>query len=98
MPFRKTGSNTYNPYSGSTQGILGAVTEPDFVHQAELAVLRVPVRLIWGARDRLLPAGTLDYFRLGLPGADFVELPGTGHLPHLESPRALARALLLPLS
>ena len=85
-------------WAESAQGILGAVTEPDFVQQAELAALRVPVRLIWGARDRLLPAGTLDYFRRGLPGADFVELPGTGHLPHLESPRALARALLLPLS
>ncbi len=84
-------------WTESAQGILDAVTEQDFVNEAELAALRLPVRLIWGARDRLLPAGTLDFFRRGIPHADFVELPGTGHLPHLESPRALARALLLPL-
>ncbi len=84
-------------WSESAQGILDAVTEADFVSEAELAALRLPVRLIWGARDRLLPAGTLDHFRRGIPDADFVELPDTGHLPHLESPRALARALALPL-
>ena len=83
--------------SDTAQGILGAVTEQDFLQEAELAALRMPVRLIWGASDRLLPAGTLDFFRRGIPAADYVELAGTGHLPHLESPRALARALLRPL-
>jgi pimeloyl-ACP methyl ester carboxylesterase len=81
----------------SARGILDAVVEQDFLTEAELAAVRVPVRLIWGARDRLLPAGTREFFHRGLPHADFVELPATGHLPHLESPRALARALLLPL-
>ncbi len=83
-------------WTGTAQGILDAIAEQDFVNEADLAALHLPVRIIWGARDRLLPAGTLDFFRRGLPDADFVELPDSGHLPHLESPRALARALLLP--
>lgn len=84
-------------WSESAQGILGAVLEQDFVSDAELAALKVPTRLIWGARDRLLPPGTREFFQRGIPDADFVELEDTGHLPHLESPRALVAALQLPL-
>jgi pimeloyl-ACP methyl ester carboxylesterase len=77
-------------------GILDALAEPDFLREAELAGLNAPVRLVWGARDRLLPEGTLDFFRRALPRAEVVMLPSAGHLPHLETPRALARALLAP--
>lgn len=76
------------------QGILDGIAEDDFLLEAQLAALRMPLRLIWGARDRLLPEGTLAFFRRTLPQAGLVLLPDTGHLPHLETPRALARALL----
>jgi len=78
------------------RGILDALSEGDFLHDSELALLNAPIRLLWGAHDRLLPAGTLDFFRRALPGAEVVVLPASGHLPHLEAPRALARALLKP--
>ena len=77
-------------------GVLDAVSESDFLREAELRELDLPVRLIWGDRDRLLPEGTLAFFRRALPRAEVVMLQGSGHLPHLESPRALARALLAP--
>jgi pimeloyl-ACP methyl ester carboxylesterase len=78
------------------RGILEALSEPDFLREAELAALRAPLRLVWGARDRLLPEGTLDFFRRALPRADVVVLENAGHLPHIERPRALASALLTP--
>jgi pimeloyl-ACP methyl ester carboxylesterase len=77
-------------------GILEALSEPDFLREAELATLKAPLRLVWGTCDRLLPEGTLDFFRRALPRADVVLLQNAGHLPHLETPRALARALLAP--
>jgi pyruvate dehydrogenase E2 component (dihydrolipoamide acetyltransferase) len=77
-------------------GILDALSEPDFLRDSELAMLNAPLRLLWGAHDRLLPAGTLDFFRRALPRAEVVVLEGSGHLPHLEAPRELARALLAP--
>jgi len=77
-------------------GILEALSEPDFLSEAELAALKAPLRLVWGACDRLLPEGTLDFFRRALPRADVVLLQNAGHLPHLETPRALVRALLAP--
>lgn len=76
------------------QGILDGIEEEDFLREAQLAGLQLPLRLVWGARDRLLPEGTLPFFRRALPQADIVLLPDTGHLPQLEAPGALTRALL----
>jgi pimeloyl-ACP methyl ester carboxylesterase len=78
------------------RGILDALAEGDFLREAELASIRAPLRIVWGARDRLLPEGTLDFFRAALPRAEVVMLHDAGHLPHIEAPRALARALLRP--
>ena len=81
-------------WSEASQGILDAVGEEDFLREAELASLSLPLHLIWGASDRLLPPGTLDFFRRALPSAQVTLLEKAGHLPHLEAPRALTRALL----
>jgi pimeloyl-ACP methyl ester carboxylesterase len=85
-------------WADAPQGILDAVAAADFVRDAELAALRLPVRVVWGTADRLLPAGSLDFFRRNLPDAEFVLLERAGHLPHLEAPRALARAIAAPLA
>jgi pimeloyl-ACP methyl ester carboxylesterase len=77
-------------------GVLDAIREEDFLGEPELSRIEVPVRLVWGAADRLLPEGSFDFFRRALPRAEVVVLPGSGHLPHLETPKALVRALLAP--
>jgi pyruvate dehydrogenase E2 component (dihydrolipoamide acetyltransferase) len=83
-------------WSEASQGVLDALGESDFLREAELASLAVPLRLVWGEKDRLLPEGTLDFFRRALPRAEVVLVKGAGHLPHLESPRSLAAAILRP--
>jgi pimeloyl-ACP methyl ester carboxylesterase len=80
-----------------TRAFLDAIAAEDFLRDAELASLRIPARIVWGERDRLLPAGTLPFFRAHLPQAELVRLPRAGHLPHLEAPADLARAIALPL-
>jgi pimeloyl-ACP methyl ester carboxylesterase len=81
-------------WAEAAQGVLGAVSESDFLREPELLSLQAPLQIVWGTSDRLLPQGTLDFFRRALPRAQVVLLENTGHLPHLEAPRALARALL----
>src|SRR5439155_1074798 len=73
---------------------LGTLLEPVARYAAGL---RSPVRIVWGERDGLLPAGTLPFFRAHLPRVEVVTLPHAGHLPHLEAPTELARAIALPL-
>jgi abhydrolase domain-containing protein 6 len=59
----------------------------------QLRDLQVPVHLIWGASDRLVP---LDYARrmlAELPHAKLYTLDRCGHVPQIECPAALTSAL-----
>jgi pimeloyl-ACP methyl ester carboxylesterase len=57
--------------------------------------LAIPARLVWGEVDRLLPSPRYSRrWRRVLPGADWVTLPGVGHVPTYDDPPALARAIL----
>src|SRR5690606_38098883 len=59
-----------------------------------LAVLRVPTMLIWGERDAIFSRDDQDALLRGIPGADLVSYPETGHAPHWERPREFAQDLL----
>jgi pimeloyl-ACP methyl ester carboxylesterase len=54
-----------------------------------------PVRIIWGTEDKLLPwpAAAVRY-RESLADADWIELPGVGHSPQLDSPAQTAELIL----
>lgn len=78
----------------------GAQRVADGVRQAlaadlrdDLAAVRAPVGLIWGAVDRTVPYSGLAALRRLRPDAPVETLPGTGHLPQVEDPRAFTAAL-----
>jgi len=57
----------------------------------ELAALRMPILLLWGRADRLMPASNLEFFRRHLPPHAQIEEPeALGHCPHMDAPRFLA--------
>jgi pimeloyl-ACP methyl ester carboxylesterase len=57
--------------------------------------IEVPVRLIWGTRDRILPHRRYTQrLRTMLPDADYVELAGVGHVPMIDDPAAVSAAIL----
>lgn len=54
-----------------------------------------PVLLAWGSNDRLTPKETYGQrIRARLPGAEWRELPGSGHIPMFDAPNALAELIL----
>jgi pimeloyl-ACP methyl ester carboxylesterase len=60
-----------------------------------LGGLKVPVLLLWGESDKLLPAESLDYFRAHLPPHSEIHLvPGFGHVPQVEQPGELVSHLV----
>ncbi|MEU8591592.1 alpha/beta fold hydrolase [Streptomyces sp. NPDC048664] len=59
-----------------------------------LAGLDLPVHVIWGASDGIVDADYGRAYAAAIPGAAFTLLPGTGHLPQLETPEKLLGALL----
>jgi pimeloyl-ACP methyl ester carboxylesterase len=44
----------------------------------------VPVKIIWGEEDRILPVGFVDAYRKLMPRADVTVIQNAGHLPHIE--------------
>ena len=56
--------------------------------------LRMPVMVLWGARDSLTPmAQGMDIARL-IPNAHWEVLPSAGHIPAIEDPTSFHAALL----
>ncbi|HQN08983.1 MAG TPA: alpha/beta fold hydrolase [Thermoanaerobaculia bacterium] len=63
------------------------------VLDGKLGGLDVPVDLLWGASDQLLPLSYAERMRVELPRARVTELPRCGHVPQQECPAAFAAAL-----
>ena len=49
--------------------------------------IRNPARVIAGALDGATPAALVRELALGIPGAEFTEIPECGHCPQLEKPQ-----------
>jgi pimeloyl-ACP methyl ester carboxylesterase len=70
-----------------------ATMERWVLDDAQLRELRTPVRLVWGASDRLVPLDYAERMRAALPHAGLVTLERCGHVPQLECPDAFLAAL-----
>jgi pimeloyl-ACP methyl ester carboxylesterase len=66
-----------------------AVTSRDRLYLAE----RVPVLLVWGDRDPVLPVVHAAHAAELLPNARVAILPRTGHMPHRTNPAAFATSV-----
>lgn len=75
--------------------LLSATAPGDLLRPEQLAALRMPVLLLWGRDERILPRDHYEFFRRHLPAHTRIEEPdGLGHAPYLDDPRAVARQIL----
>ncbi len=99
---RRLSAAVFAAYAGALAGpgfprAAAAYVAPWRRDQAALRLLlpglRLPIMLLWGDRDRVLPpAGAAPLLARLPPGAAFRPLPGLGHLPYQECPAAFAAA------
>jgi len=62
--------------------------------RAALGVLgRVPVTVVAGENDRLIPPASVEELAVGIPGAELVQVPRAGHAVILERPEIVNRAI-----
>ena len=59
---------------------------PDSATDAQLASLKLPVLILWGEKDRLIPLSSGEWLHAHIPGSRLIVYPGTGHLPMEEQP------------
>jgi pimeloyl-ACP methyl ester carboxylesterase len=73
-----------------TTAKLAELPEPE-----QLGQLSMPVLLLWGRSERVMPPSALAYFRRHLPPRALIEEPtGFGHCPHFDDPARLANRLI----
>ncbi len=65
-----------------------------FDRKKELADIKVPTLVLSGSDDKTAPAGMMERMAQKIPGADYVCLPGCGHLGPMDQPEAFNTALL----
>lgn len=78
--------------SGVT-GALKAMAEREDL-TSFLASFKLPLVLIHGDADELIPVDRAREIKALVPEAHLVELPGAGHMPMMEQPEQTAEALL----
>ena len=54
----------------------------------------MPSMLVWGGRDRIIPAGHGERAHGEMPGSRFELFENAGHFPHVSEPRRFARSLI----
>ncbi len=59
---------------------------PKWLHR-----IGVPVKIIWGAEDRILPVAFAHQFKKFLPHAELYVMEHAGHLPQVEKPDEFCR-------
>jgi pimeloyl-ACP methyl ester carboxylesterase len=72
--------------------LLGSLAQRDD-STSLLSAFKVPVLVIAGAEDAIIPAAGARTWAEQIPGAHFVQIPQSGHLPNLETPDAFNSGL-----
>jgi pimeloyl-ACP methyl ester carboxylesterase len=75
-----------------TYEIASNIDEDDFL-DGKLAALEMPVTVIWGESDRIIPPAQAARFKQQIPHAKVVIEEECGHLPQKECPDSLLREL-----
>jgi pimeloyl-ACP methyl ester carboxylesterase len=61
---------------------------------AQLRQVTTPTLLVWGDKDKLVPAACIRHLRKALPNAALAMIRGTGHFCHEELPEAFHEAVI----
>lgn len=82
--------------SGPISRLLAAAQQgiSQYLMEGKLGSLQVPMDLIWGASDRLVPLGFAKKLQSLIPNCTLSIIERCGHAPQLERPHEFTRVLL----
>ncbi len=77
------------------RALLDAISPDDALSAEEVRALSVPVRVLWGAEERVFPPSSRTFFEAHLPEHGRVEVHrGLGHCAHLDDCDRVVRIVL----
>jgi pimeloyl-ACP methyl ester carboxylesterase/mannose-6-phosphate isomerase-like protein (cupin superfamily) len=77
----------------ATLALYGGTGMTDPALRDRLSGITVPALVLWGDSDRIVVPDYGRAFAAAIPGASFLVLPRTGHVPQIETPEQLLRAV-----
>lgn len=80
--------------SAKSSRIFAEMQSNDPTLESRLSRINAPTLIIWGDQDRVLHVSCAEVFRTGIKSSELLVLPGTGHMPLIESARECATAWL----
>jgi 3-oxoadipate enol-lactonase len=86
---------TMNSTEAIVAGLIAMKNRPDST--SLLPSIAVPVTVIAGAEDAIIPVAESEAMHAAIPGSRFIVIPRAGHLSNLEDPAAFASGLAEPL-
>ncbi len=78
-----------NRYPGNREATMQRFANPKSMApstQERLSTIKVPVMIMWGAQDNLIPVSSAKWFAQAMPQAKLVIYPNVGHIPMEEIP------------
>jgi pimeloyl-ACP methyl ester carboxylesterase len=78
----------------ATLALYGGAAMADPSLLGRVSAVTTPVLVVWGAADRMIPPEHGRAYASTIPGARFHLIPDAGHLPQLETPDTLLKAVL----
>ncbi len=97
---RGTPETVWRPAADTMAAVGPDVLHDDFaacdrygLGDADLGRVRLPVEVVCGEADVLTPLPLSEELARKIPGARLTRIPGSGHMPLLEAPGAVAEAL-----
>lgn len=86
-------ADTRRAFLDTVRGVIDVggqrVSASDRLYLAE----ELPILIVWGARDPLIPAAHGEAAHERLPGSRLEVFPGAGHFPHRDDPRRFVNLL-----
>ena len=87
-----------NRYPGNREATMQRFANPKSMApstQERLATIKVPVMIMWGAEDNLIPVTSAKWFAQAMPQAKLVIYPEVGHIPMEEIPEKSANDVMM---
>lgn len=82
-----------NRFPGNREATMKRFSDPKSIgsgSKEKLATIKVPVMIMWGEDDKLIPVSSARWFADAMPGSKLVIYPKVGHIPMEEVPERSA--------
>jgi pimeloyl-ACP methyl ester carboxylesterase len=85
--------DTRRAFLATTRGVIDPGGQTVSAHDYLPMAIEIPTLVVWGTRDRMIPAWHATTAHEAIAGSQVKLFQGAGHFPHLDEPERFARVL-----